>query len=188
MSASSSRLAHIGTVESEPNVPWVLLLGGCTRPGNRRARRTVGKAIELGLQVIWIDGFEEEVEGQSVPVEGIATDAGLIIVGVREAEVAATHQTTRAKVARLLPNGSSNAGVQRISRFLRRSLQIGRSRRFHRLQQAVINQITTSTPPAAVVYCDDTAITTAWHLSRRWPQVVVDSELKIREPAGSSSD
>ena len=170
-------------IESEPDVPWVLVLGGCTRLGNRRARRNVKGALELGCRVVWFDGFEEEIGGHGVPVGGVESGGELRVVGLRAAEELATSRTLRARIARWLSTGSPGPRRHTLARWSRRSVQIGRSRRFCRLQLPVVDQAVTSALPAAIVYCDDVALTTAWRLSRRWPHVWVGSELKFEDLA-----
>lgn len=48
-----------------PESPWVLIFGGVTREGNRRARRAARSALADDLSVVWFDGFEESLDGPS---------------------------------------------------------------------------------------------------------------------------
>ena len=174
----------LAPVSSGADAPWVLVLGGCTRPGNRRARRFVKSAVERGFGAVWLDGFEEEIDGRRVPVAELAAGADVRIVGLRAMDEASNRRTVRSRLARLIGSGSPGPRRKQLARSVKRLVQVGRGRRFRSIQMPIIDELAVACRPAEVVYCDDLALATAWELSRRWPDVRVGSELVLDGDVG----
>jgi len=152
---------------------WVLVLGGVTRVGNRRARREIRRAGEEGRDVVWFDGFCETVAetGERLAVE---LKAGrLWIVDLRSAE-----ETTLAGRLRLGTALRSNA----LSRFLwkvigRRLGLLLRPRACWKVIREDILSLRSSPPPQAIILGDDIAVTSAWYAGRLWPGSPITTDL-----------
>lgn len=150
---------------------WLLILGGVTRHGNRKARRAASKALESGLDVVWFDGFEETHEDSSmrVPLEVADPKGHLMIVGFEHAEA-------RTVPGRLLSGGQllSNSMRRWIWRvFLRRVGTILRPRSCWTTIRRDMRLLGRHTPPLAIVCGDEQAITSAWYAGRIWRSVPV---------------
>lgn len=151
--------------------PWVLVLGGISREGNRRARRNCVAALETGMDVVWFDGFEERHPrtGDSVPLSGVPSERSLVIIGYRERQAAslsgrliAGHSLRRRKATRWL--------WKKATRRLGRALQ-GRSAWL--ATRPLMKPLTRKDAPAQIVYCDNVALTTAWYCARIWEETPV---------------
>ena len=154
---------------------WVIVFGGVTRPGNRRARRLTKRALRKGIAVVWFDGFEERFEnsGDRVPLDEDGFDPDLLVVGFAEAE-------TRTLAGRLLSgqgfNGNSlGRAVWKI--FLRRLGAVLRPRAGWQTIRPDVEALARGKPPQMILYCDDNAITSAWHAARIWASTPVGTDL-----------
>ena len=174
----------LAPASTSADAPWVLVLGGCTRPGNRRARRDVKTAVEHGFRAVWLDGFEEEVDGCRAPIADLAAGAEVRIVRLRAMDEASNRRTVRSRLARLIGSGSPGPRRKQLARSVKRLVQVGRGRRLRSIQMPIIDELAVSSRPDEVVYCDDLALATAWELSRRWPDVRIGSELVLDGDVG----
>ncbi len=185
--------------------PWILLLGGVGRSGNRRARRFAASALESGRDVVWLDGFEEQMEdeaGTRVPTEVETVNGRLFIVGYRDAEQRLAYNRVASWVSGVVYAAGSGAAevlgtskskavahfgrrVRRVSRrvgnalfakFFGRVASALRGRGGYRIMRGMLESLAVSRTPEVVVYCDDYALTLAWHCARLWPDVPVSSE------------
>ena len=68
----------------------IVVFGGVTRAGNRRARDACRAAMSAGYDVIWFDGFEEvaSYEGvpQRVPLDAEPIGQTVVVIGYAGAE------------------------------------------------------------------------------------------------------
>ena len=164
---------------------WILLLGGTTRVGNRRARRLVVELTKLGASVMWVDGFVETVPGAQgrVPIDGVPLGHKVEILEVKSEFVAASRHSlsalTEPLLVRLAKTGSRASSLaRRFATFTRRLENLGRGRRFWSVVRRNLDEVGLGEPPTAVLYCDDSALLAAWHLARRWPSSAVGSSLE----------
>lgn len=145
---------------------WALVVGGVTRAGNRRARRAVAQALHSGLDVVWLDGFEERLPDSSerVPLESPGGDAALIVV-----EYEAAESKTLSGRLRSPKRWLGNPVLRRVWRLLlRRVGTVMRPRAGWKVVRDDIDALSSRPAPAAIVYADDYAITIAWHAGRIW--------------------
>lgn len=184
---------------------WLLILGGVTRSGNRRARRFAALALELGHNVVWLDGFEEALDedGMRVPLDTEAPRAGLTVIGYRDPEQriilnrlanffpkiihgAGSYAATTlgvsssekvAHMGRQIRRATRRIGNELFSRVLNRIASMFRGYSGYRLTRKWFGHVAKISPPNAVVYCDEFALTMAWHLARQWPNTLVTKEL-----------
>lgn len=148
--------------------PWVLIFGGVTRQGNRRARRTASLSLASGHDVVWVDGFEETYpdSGERVPLEETEGTATLVVVGT----VAAENLTLAGKMrtgSRLTRNPLTRTLWKVLFRRLGTLL---RARASWTVVRADIRSLATRDAPARIFYADDYAITSAWYAGRIWPR------------------
>jgi hypothetical protein len=151
---------------SRIGVQWALVVGGVTRAGNRRARRAVSQALHKGLDVIWLDGYEERFEdsGERVPLDGREAEGTVVVVGYQAAE-----SSTLAGRLQSPERWQGNPVLRKVWRLiLRRIGAVLRPRAGWRSVRPDIDRLSGSTPPHAIVYADDYAITIAWHAGRIW--------------------
>lgn len=188
------------------NVPgggWVLVFGGVTREGNRRARAATEKSAELGLAVIWFDGYREydgDGGGQRVPLGADPGEARVVVVDYSEAERGhwinllgrTSLSPNHAKPVEQLVRSAGKRGgiVRRVRRAVTRAWWVFRTKVLRRLSQtfrgvvgwrlvradvtAVADQ---APPPSQIIYGDDFAQTQAWHAVRIWPDVEARIEM-----------
>ncbi|HJQ76222.1 MAG TPA: hypothetical protein VJ948_03060 [Acidimicrobiia bacterium] len=145
---------------------WALVIGGVTRAGNRRARRAVSQALHRGLDVVWLDGFEERFpdSSQRVPLDRSGDEAALIILGYEAAE-----SKTLSGRLRSSDRWRANPILRRIWRpLLRRVGTVMRPRAGWKAVRGDIEALSGRPAPVAIVYADDYAITIAWHAGHIW--------------------
>lgn len=182
-------IVDLGDLKREvPTVPWILILGGLSRAGNRRARRVVAGVVGRGAVPVWIDGFDErrEEDGERVVIDGLADDARVLVVPCAEQERSLSEHGFTMRCSRWVGGTYSALERRRVAtpvvrrgrgaaKLLERSLAraggVGRGRRLWHLLRPELDSIDLDQRPTAVVYCDDYALTSAWYLSRRWPDV-----------------
>lgn len=190
-----------------PTTPWILVLGGITREGNRRARRACRDAIDTGLNVVWFDGFEESFDdGSRVPIV-VDHSFSVVVVGYRDTErghpINAMVTAVPDAIERLFVKIESGAAASRVEflsrlgtvlrrnivpllatirkKLLRRFSQIFRGIVGWRIiRPALVSLVERAPSPSAVVYGDDFALTQAWRVARVWPEVPIDMELVAR--------
>ena len=80
----SEKVVGLGEVGDHlPNQPWILVLGGTSREGNRRARRAIRNALEVNTGALWFDGYSErssEGSVQRVPLNVPVPNGCVVIV------------------------------------------------------------------------------------------------------------
>jgi hypothetical protein len=147
--------------------PWVLVFGGVTRQGNRRARRACARALEAGADVVWFDGFAETFPGSSqrVPLDHAASEASVFIVEYEEAEARTLSGRLRAG-GRLQSRRSTRWIWQYVTRRLSMVL---RPRAGWLAVRRDVAALKSRAQPIAIVYGDAYALTSAWHAGRIWP-------------------
>ena len=190
-----------------PSDTWVLVFGGVSREGNRRARRAAAKALDNGFDVVWMDGYAEVFKddgGHRVPLDTNESGA-VVIVDYSIAERA--HFLNRmvqtipdslvapvAAIERRL-HASSAHGARQITqarrglvammrkfrkKLLRRISQVFRGMVGWRVVRSDVQALAVSAPPPTyIVFGDDFALTQAWHAARIWTESPVGTELKI---------
>ena len=173
---------HRSMGESSPLVhpdPWILVFGGVTREGNRRARRSCSEALNSGFDVIWFDGFEEKLlhSDQRVPLKGGNAQQRLDIVGYSDryttslsGRLIAAHWMRRRPVTRWI--------WRKVMRRIGRAL---RPRSGWTTIRAEVRALAKSTDPTRIVYCDDYAITSAWHAARIWRSVPISMTFTLED-------
>ncbi|MGH3650094.1 MAG: hypothetical protein ACRDU9_05235 [Acidimicrobiia bacterium] len=155
---------------------WVLVLGGVTRQGNRRARRACARALAAGADVVWFDGFGEIFPHSSrrVPLDHVASEANVFIVEYQETEARTLSGRLR-----------TGAGLQgrRSTRWIwqhltRRLGMVLRPRAGWLAVRRDVAALEACAAPMAIVYGDDYALTSAWHAGRIWasPPIGIDFE------------
>lgn len=153
---------------------WILLLGGVTRSGHRRAQRVLEEALRSGLDVVWFHGLTE-TEPHAVDVSD--STSGLTIIGFGE--------QLRATVSGRLRSGDglrTNAIGRQLWRGLRKIGGLLQPRACWRVIEEDIRRLAEKTPPTSIVYTDDQAITSAWYASRIWPGAPVATDLSSPSP------
>lgn len=154
--------------------PWVVIFGGVTRTGNRRARRAAGRALEWGLDVVWFDGFEETdpKTGARVRVKAHPSNsAQMIVVGFRR-------QESSTLAARLRNDETNPDALWR--RFVGRFGRLFRARTCWSVVRDDVRRLSGVTDPTFIVYVDDHTLTSAWYAGRIWRSSPICSTL----PAG----
>lgn len=192
--------------ELMPTEPWIVVFGGVTREGNRRARRAIKAALESELSVVWFDGFSEGWgQGQS-------PDRVLLDVPVPEGSVIVIDYETeeRGHWFTRIVEGVPSAAVRPLERAEDRIAAPGTTRvpvltPMRRLVQKVVELLhrkvlrrfflvfrgvvgwrivrdgvkllsTSSSPPRQIIYGDDFSLTIGWHAARLWPDVRTSTE------------
>lgn len=152
--------------ETAPRVrpPWVLVFGGVTREGNRRARRNIERALEAGMDVVWFDGFEETFEGtdERVPLAAKPSEGRLTVIGYGDLD-------KRTWSGRL--HGGPSPGAATASAWRRNLRRLGLLFRPWAGWKAIRSEVIALTglpDPSQIIYCDDYSLTSAWHAARLW--------------------
>ena len=165
----------------------VVVICGPSRAGNRRARRLVVQAAGAGFDVVWIDAFDERGGAHAL----LQLDGGADVTGSIEWLSADDELDARLRAGLLWrvadrctgwrgarwvrDRGALRGALGSLSSNLRR---VARLRRGIVLWRCVDAQLDAgSGDPAAIVHTDDFAVTTAWHLARRYPEVPAANEL-----------
>ena len=188
--------------------PWVLVLGGVTSEGNRRARQAAQAASAAQFDVVWLDGFEETHDDQPdagrVPLDeetrsevvivgygeqdrGLFTNRMLDVVpGAIEMPVNAVARSMKglqwaARAAKRLEDAMGRIVAWLRKRVLLRVAVFMRGYLGWRaVRKRVKPALIQGPPPAQIIYGDDYALTQAWHLCRMWPDVRVAMEFQPR--------
>ena len=187
-------------VADVPEEPWVMIFGGVTREGNRRARRAVSASIRKGWNVVWFDGFDERFDngkGQRVPLDGAFGPEQISIYNYASDErrlfVNKWIDRTPTDARNRLPTAESTV-LQEASRpdakrpaqfrpqvakglssfwlkVIQRSSQILRGYFGWRLTKSDVQHLAKSAAsPEMIIYGDDFAQTQAWHACRLWTE------------------
>jgi hypothetical protein len=184
---------------------WVLVFGGVTREGNRRARRGAARALEEGWSVVWFDGYGEVFEDgsdQRVPLEvDLPSDAVTVVdysVVERSHWLNRMGETVPKALIRPPEHGERRMASSRrlhVIRYLRRAIVrfalVFQRAVLRRLSQVfrgvvgwklvksdVLGLTNLAGPPELIVYGDEFALTQAWHAVRLWPDIEAAMEVK----------
>lgn len=155
---------------------WVLVFGGVSRAGRRRARRSVLSALESGIDVVWFDGCDEE-DDEPFP----SGDVNHFDVELQRIDFAA--EEARSVAGRLRTGDSLRSGrlgglLWRVG--LRRVGNLLRARSAWSVVRPDVECLRgANTDPRLIVCCDDHAITSAWHAAKLWPNTSLVSSLKV---------
>ena len=171
----------VGVVEPKHlGESWVVVFGGVTRPGNRRARRFVVKALKKGFDVVWFDGFEERYQdsGVRVPLDETEFDATLAIVGYEEAESKTFGGRLRSGDG--LRKNPLTRAIWKV--ILRRLGTILRPRAGWSAVRTGIESLAKGAAPQLIIYCDEYAITSAWYAGRLWKSVLISMDFPQKTP------
>lgn len=203
MPESVLRLGEVGS--HLPTEPWLLVFGGVTREGNRRARRATEAALRSGMSVLWFDGFGEQMAGAEtdrVPLDAPTEDGRLLVIDyTREEQNHWLYRTVREvpgamvvpieKLEAKLPRQrrSHLPLLTRLRRLLQRMVgalqkkvlgrlaQIFRGRVGWNLVKDDVAVLAASAPaPTQIVYGDDHALTQGWRAAKIWPEVATAME------------
>lgn len=171
--------------------PWVLVIGGVSREGNRRARRASREAAARGLDVVWLDGYEEcdpENPENRLPISELVGDGETVILGFKDAERRQfLNRLSLGDSRTRLSSGDKNGdeiGLRRqprggiLGKVLRRANKALRGYLIWRRLRPTIRELKANSPaPSAIVYGDGHAVPTAWHTVRIWRNAPADMEL-----------
>jgi hypothetical protein len=185
-----------------PQGPWMLVFGGVTREGNRRARAATDVSAGMGLPVVWFDGYREGFDGQ--PETRVAldmTDSNTQVLIVDYSEDEKSHWVNRMvdSIPTMLlrplqaTEGRFQSGfLRRLHSALGRAIRAFRKSVLRRISQIFRGAVGWSlvkndvnaiaklvSPPVQIVYGDDFAFTQAWHAVRIWPEV--EAGMRVRE-------
>lgn len=172
-----SELGHVDP--RSVSAPWAIVLGGVTRKGNRRAHRAAARALDLGLNVVWFDGYEETdpLSGARVPLEG--QGAG----GVKTVVVGFKAKASSTLAERLQVSGRArNVPVigKLMSRLGRRIGTILRARACWSVIRDDIKRLGVLGEPTFIVFTDDHMLTSAWYAGRVWKSAAICSSLPVK--------
>lgn len=185
---------------------WVLIFGGVTREGNRRARRAVSRALEEGWAVVWFDGYREVFEddpNERVQLGEDAPSDSVTVVDYSDDERSHWLNRMVERVPKALVRplesteqrvGANGRGIE-MTRRLRRSMarfMLGFQRvvlrRISQLFRGVVgwrlvrNDVLgladAAVPPEQIIFGDEFALTQAWHAVRLWPDTEAAMEVK----------
>ena len=204
----AERVIGLGDIEHHPpESPWVVVFGGVTREGNRRARRAINAALEADLSVVWFDGFSERWDdrriGDRVPIDMPVPDEAVVVVDYEEVErrhwLTRVIEGTPSALIKPLENAEERVSSKRGSRVsfltstrrlaqkfmalvykkvLRRLFLIFRGVVGWRIVADDVRRLSGSTSaPRQIVYGDDFSLTIAWHAARLWPETPTGMEL-----------
>lgn len=195
----AERVIGLGDIEHHlPESSWIVVFGGVTREGNRRARRAIRAALEEGLSVVWFDGFSERWDEQRssdrVPLDVPVPDGKVVVVDYRGEEV--RHWLTRlvegvpSTVVKPLEAAEDRAAaadrspvpiLTALRRLVQKALQFFYRkvlRRFFLIFRGVVGWwivrddvvalTKSSAGPRHIIYGDDFALTIGWHSARLW--------------------
>lgn len=170
-------LTPLGSLE--PNLirrPWIVIFGGVTRTGNRRARRAANRALTWGLDVLWFDGYEESdsMTGARVRLKARpSNDAKLIVVGFKQRE-----SSTFAARLRDKSNARDGSRVNKVWRGIAgRFGRLFRARTCWSIVRADVRSLSEVADPSFIVYVDDHTLTSAWYAGRIWRSSPICSDL-----------
>lgn len=180
------------------NDPWVLVLGGISRAGNRRARRAARAAVRTGYHVLWFDGFEEVDPHHPDRRLEVLEPTGPDQVTVLGYKIVERHQLLNRLAFGKLPETETGAIANGGDKkrwiglmIFRLALRI-RKRIIRKIYKAVrgylnwrklrpeILKLRSLPNPAFIVYCDEYATPSAWHATRIWDKVPADMEFKLK--------
>ena len=148
--------------------PWVLVLGGVTPLGHRRAQRIVSRIAATSANVIWVDGFERP-GSEHEPSREVDLPSHVTVISFARAQA-------ESLAGRLIHGGTwrNRPLLGRLWRsYLRRLGGLLRPRSAWRVIKTEVHRLSTLSDPEAIVFCDDYALTSAWNCARIWPEVPV---------------
>ncbi len=129
----------------------ILVFGGVSLEGFENARRLAERKASPGGGVVWFDGFPGD-KRRHPPTDGLY----LFDYGERE---------RNRRLNRL--------ELKLLGRLLKRWNTATRGYASWRLIRGEVLALSRRVTPAEIVYCDDHALTAAWHAARLWPATPV---------------
>lgn len=165
--------------DQAPEAAWLLVLGGATTAGRRRALDVVHLDLMPGAEVWWLDGADLPLDvddiGEPNGIIGGGSDRTLLVW-------ACGSDLGKAIADRRLVRFGSGLGTSealeplrrighQVAQLAKRAGGLARGREYHQLVDQMLTAVAVSRPPSAVIHCDDVAVAAAWHLARRWPAV-----------------
>jgi len=198
----AERVIALGDItEHLPSDPWIVVFGGVTRDGNRRARRAINAALQSDASVVWFDGFSErwgdrEASGR-VPIDPLVPDGKVVVVEYQRQE--RQHWMVRLlggvplemAESRVATPGKSRVPVLTpLRRLTQRTLRLVHRKVLRRLflvfrgmvgWKVVRNEVLalsmSTSAPRRIVYADDFALTIGWHSARLWPETPTSMDM-----------
>ncbi|MCH8217318.1 MAG: hypothetical protein IH892_11170 [Planctomycetes bacterium] len=190
-----------------PHQPWILVLGGTTREGNRRARRAIRTALEVNTGALWFDGYSERTSehgvervpldvpvpnGRVVIVDYAAKERGhwlnrmvegvpeaLISLVVKVEDMVAVAGDGRVPVVTRMRRAFEKALAFVRKKALRRFSLMFRGRVGWRIVKEDVAFLSKNAPPPKqIIYGDDFALTLGWHAARIWPDARTSMEFE----------
>lgn len=142
--------------------PWLLIFGGITHAGRRRASRFAERGSEKDLAIVCFDGYSSE------PVSECGE---AVVIAYAHLEL----DSIGARLARYTPPGEGRL-ILLFRKLVRRIGTLFRPYLTWRLLRPVVLGLGSARAPVAIAYCDDSAIPLAWHAARMWsaPPVISD--------------
>lgn len=145
---------------AESGEEWAIVIAGPNPSGQKKARRECDEALEVGITPVCIGSVD-------------GSEADWIVVDPLE------HGWWRKLLADRAP---ANPVAKLIwNRVLRRTSSLFAPLVFWLAGRKAITEFQALQPPRVIVFCDEAAITTAWHCARRWgSSPVVDKVGRLR--------
>lgn len=169
----SPDFSTIGALNAQGIGPdWMLILGGVTRSGHRRAQRVADQALKSGLDVVWFDGLVDTDPTTGVGPEESGVSPRLVVV-----EFGGKLEETLSGRLRAGDGLRTSSMGRQVWRVLRKVGGILQPRACWRVVQSEVRRLSEQTDPIAIVYTDDQAITSAWYASRIWKNASVATDL-----------
>lgn len=152
---------------------WMLIFGGVTRQGKRRAVRAASRALRSGVDVVWFDGFDETAEGvfEGAPLDAADLDANMVIVDLAGAETRTV--ASRLRSGRSLRSNPFGRWIWKV--LLRRLGSAMRPRSCWSIVRPDVRELVSHSPPESIVYGDDYAVTSAWQSGRIWQSAPIET-------------
>ena len=181
-----------------PMGSWILIFGGATREGNRRARRAIRNAVDGDTSVLWFDGFGERGEGREsgrVPLDVSVPDDRVVVIdySVEERGHWLNRMVDTVPDVLLKPvvkaenltrdtRGKQTPVLTRMRRALERILALIKKKILKKIavifggrvgwkmvRGDVIHLSEHASAPSHIIFGDDNAMTLAWYAARLWP-------------------
>lgn len=134
----------------------ILVFGGVTFEGYEDARKLADGTASLGRKVIWFDGFTGDKSAHP-------PSDGLLVVDYGERE----------RNRRFNRMERTDGAGRFAARLLKRWNTATRGYASWRLIRRDVSALSKRLTPSEIIYCDDHALTAAWHAARLWPETPV---------------
>lgn len=158
---------------STPSQPWTLILGGTTTYGRNLAERAI-ETTAPGVDIVWFDGSPPSgIPRESETRSAAAGELILVEFGDRLESTLLerlTHPPERGRVRMWLWHHFGRrlgAALRPLNSWL--------------TIKSDLRRVSEAGAPISIMCCDETAITSAWKATRRWPKVPVATGWKPHE-------